>query len=120
MQLSQTSHFLKSTMKTHPPRQKNSALAMRTRRRFDTCKKHTFRQIGVKKLQTDSTVNPNVFISLMFHQDEYGENIFTTDCEMHLLTLCNVHSKTAVKSATCSSSFSLPKTELTSLFNKPL
>lgn len=120
MQLSQTSHFLKSTMKTHPPPQKNSALAMRTRRRFDTCKKHTFRQIGVKKLQTDSTVNPNVFISLMFHQDEYGENIFTTDCEMHLLTLCNVHSKTAVKSATCSSSFSLPKTELTSLFNKPL
>ena len=92
---------------------------MRPRCRSDTCKKHTLRQVGVNKLQTDSTVNPNVFISLMFHQDEYGENIFTTDYEMHLLTLCHVHLKTAVKSATCSS-FSLPKTELTSLFNKPL
>ena len=92
---------------------------MRTRRRFDTCKKHTLRQIGVKKLQTDSTVNPNVFISLRFHQDEYGDNIFTTDCEMRLPTLCRVHLKTAVKSATCSS-FWLPKTELTSLLNKPL
>ena len=80
---------------------------MRTRRRFDTCKKHTLRQIGVKKLQTDSTVNPNVFIPLRFRQDEYGENIFTTDCEMHLLTSCNVRSKTAVKSATCSSSIVL-------------
>ena len=56
----------------------------------------------------------------MPHQDEHVEDIFTTDCEIHLLTLCNLRLKTAVTGATCRSLFSLPKTELTSLFNKPL